>query len=97
MVPAESPVIPLVQGPPRAQPFVVLLFAVVGLIEVLQTKPLTVTVAPPLEVTVPLPVAVVWVMFVTGLVVVTVGATELTEQEVYVYVPDNVPDVHVLV
>ena len=50
--------------------------AVVGFEEVFQQIPLTVTVTPPSEVTFPPLVAVVWVMFVTE-VVVTVGRTGL--------------------
>ena len=50
----------LVHGPPIAQPLVVFVErAVVGFKDVPQTIPLTVTVAPPSEVTVPPPVAVV--------------------------------------
>jgi hypothetical protein len=49
----------LVQGPPIAQPSVVFVFAVVGLTDVLQARPDTVTVAPPFEVMFPPPVAVV--------------------------------------
>ena len=62
------------QGPPVAHPSVVLVArAVVGFNVVLQTIPLTVTTAPPLEDIVPPPVAVVEVMPVTGVVVTTVG------------------------
>ena len=50
--------------------------AVVGPEEVDQQTPLAVTVAPPSEVTFPPLVAVVWVIFVTA-VVVTVGRTRL--------------------
>jgi hypothetical protein len=50
---------------------------VVEIAPVLHTIPLTVTVDPPFEFTFPPPVAVVVVMFVTGVVVVTVGATQL--------------------
>jgi hypothetical protein len=63
----------------------------------LQTRPLTVTVAPPFDTTVPVPCAVVCVILVTGEEVVTVGAIGVTEHVVLVYVPDNVPAVHVLV
>jgi len=44
-----------VQGPPIAQPSVVLLFAVVGFADVLQATPATVTALPPFETTVPVP------------------------------------------
>ena len=50
----------------------------VGLWLVLQQMPRSVTVAPPSLVTLPLPVAVVWVMFVTW-EVVTVGALMFCE------------------
>ncbi|MFZ3043968.1 MAG: hypothetical protein WA058_02585 [Minisyncoccia bacterium] len=46
-------------GPPIAHPSVVFEFEVVGFAEVLQAIPLTVTVAPPFEETVPPLVAVV--------------------------------------
>jgi hypothetical protein len=52
---------------------VVLLFAVVGFTDVLHTKPLTVTVAPPLDDIFPPPVAVVEAILVIGVVVVRVG------------------------
>ena len=71
--------------------------AVVGLIAVSQTTPRVVTEAPPPEVTFPPPDAVVLVILVIGEVVVTVGAIGVTEHEVFVYVPDIVPAVHVLV
>ena len=71
---AVNPAMGLDQGPPVAQPSVVLVGrAVVGFKAVPQTIPLTVTVAPPLEEMVPPPVAVVEVMLVTGVVVTTVG------------------------
>jgi len=73
----------LVQGPPIAQPLVVFVervgAPVVGIAEVLQTIPLTVTVAPPSEDIVPPPVAVVAVILVTGVVVVTVGVVLPTQ------------------
>ena len=59
---------------PVPLPSVVWLLAVVGFEEVFQQTPLTVTVAPPSDVTFPPLVAVVWVIFVTA-VVVTVGRT----------------------
>jgi hypothetical protein len=62
-----------VHGPPDAQPSVVLLLAVVGLADVLQTMPLTEIVAPPFETIVPPPTAEFEVMLVAGLVVLHVG------------------------
>ena len=62
----------LLEKLPIPVPFVVWLPLVVGLWEVLQHTPLAVTVALPSFVTLPPPVAVVWVMLLT-LLVVTVG------------------------
>ena len=62
----------LLTNTPVPLPSVVWLSAVVGLELKLQQTPLAVTDAPPSEVTFPPLVAVVWVMFVT-VVVVTVG------------------------
>ena len=47
----------------------------------LQTRPLVVTVPPPLEVTFPPPVAVVVVILLAGDTVVTVGADLFSEQD----------------
>ena len=79
-VPAARPVMELDQGPPIAHPLVVFESEVVGFAEVLQAMPLTVTVAPPLEVMVPPLVAPVWVMLETA-EVVTVGSDALETQE----------------
>ena len=68
---AVSPVRLLVNAP-VPEPFVVLVLAVVGLEVVFQQTPRAVTVALPSEVTLPPPVAVVWVILVIELVV-TVG------------------------
>jgi hypothetical protein len=57
-----------------AQPSVVLLFAVVGLAEVLHAIPLTVTVEPPSEVMVPPLIAELDPILETALVVTPVGA-----------------------
>jgi hypothetical protein len=68
------PVILSVHGPPVAQPSVVLVeSAVVGLVDVFQTIPLTVIVDPPSDEIVPPPTADVEVILVTGVVVTTVG------------------------
>ena len=71
MVLAVRPVMLLVKLPVPL-PSVVWLLLVVGLWLVLQQMPLAVTVLPPALVTLPPPVAVVWVILVTWLVV-TVG------------------------
>lgn len=70
-MPAVSPVILLVKLPVPV-PFIVLLLLIVGFCEVLQHTPRAVTVAPPLEVTLPPQVAVVQAMSPTAFVV-TVG------------------------
>jgi len=62
----------LLTNTPVPYPSVVLLSAIVGLGVVLQQTPLAATVAPPSDVTFPPLSAVVWVMFVT-VVVVKVG------------------------
>ena len=59
---------------PVPLPSVVWLPAVVGFDDVLQHTPLTVTVAPPSEVTLPPLVAVVWVILVAGVVITVASA-----------------------
>ena len=66
-------VIVLDHGPPIAQPSVVLLPTVVGLPVVFQAMPLTVTVAPPLEVIFP-PLVILLEVILEQVLVVTVGA-----------------------
>jgi hypothetical protein len=78
-VPGVKLVIELVNEPVPL-PSVVLLSAVVGLAEVLQQTPLTVTVAPPSEVTLPPPDAVVEVMEEI-VAVVTVGVVRVVKEE----------------
>jgi hypothetical protein len=68
----------LLVNAPVPVPSVVLLSAVVGLAEVLQQTPLTVTLAPPPEVTFPPPDAVVEVMDVI-VAVVTVGVVKVVK------------------
>ena len=67
--------------------------AIVGLIEVLQTNPRAVIEAPPSDVTFPPPVAVVFEIAVTGVVVMTVGAISFA---VYVIVQAKAPFVRVI-
>ena len=61
-----------------------------GEVVVFQQTPLAVTVAPPSDVTLPPPVAVVWVMFVTA-VVVTAGGFEIGKVVNETWVPYAVP------
>jgi hypothetical protein len=70
-----------------AQPSVVLLFAVVGLAEVLHAIPLTVTVEPPFEVIVPPLAAVDEVILETAFVVIPVGIVLFSEQLVSLVPP----------
>ena len=72
MVLAVNPVIELVNVPVVEPSVVLVAKAIVGLEEVLQQTPLTVTVAPPLPVIFPPLVAVVWVIDV-AIEVVIVG------------------------
>jgi hypothetical protein len=74
-----SPVIELVNAP-VPEPSVVWLSATVGLAEVLQQTPRAVTVAPPSEVTLPPPDAVVEVIEVI-VAVVTVGVVKVVKEE----------------
>lgn len=75
------------QGPPIAHPSVVLEFAVVGFDEVLHAIPLTVTVAPPFEETVPPLTAVVCPMLETALVVTIGTPMAVQEFETMLHVP----------
>jgi hypothetical protein len=69
----------LVQGPPAAQPSVVVKSAVVGFTTVLHAIPEVVIVKPPFETIVPPPDAVVSVIAVIGVVVVTVATRHADE------------------
>ncbi len=69
---------------PLVEPSVVFVFAIVGLAEVLQTIPLTVTGEPPFETIVPPLVAWVWVMPEAALVV-TEGAVAADAHVTVVY------------